>query len=334
MPELRQLRDLTGQVRPPELDQLAVLADRRSRRTAGAVAAGVATSLVLATVITAGALREHDRSTGPVGPHPDPSPTATFPVLSAEQIRNHPDAVRSSDGDFPATASDVAARVWSVCLGECTRATEHLPGELQSALEVSRDGFEHSALYALDQTGNISHVVDDWYFVAAHSGPVLVDSRGHRRAVRSGGAVPVAAVAGPLVYSTDGLAYLDLEARTLHVVQREGDASWDWFGAADSWFWGCLALVEETTFTRQAAVWRRPDGTFGVKVLPIGNSSGGSGMLRAGTPGTMAVVEHFARPRLAHINTDYGETWQVRQVPGEVDSGGRLPPDWRTWPPG
>jgi hypothetical protein len=121
----------------------------------------------------------------------------------------------------------------------------------------------------------------------------------------------------------------------VHPIEDDsGLLGWDWQGAADTWYWGTAAVVEDTTVTRQAAVWRRPDGTFAAKVLPIGDSRGGSGMLRAATPGTMAVVEHFANPRLAHISTDYGATWQVREVPVGVPSGGRLPADWRTWPPG
>jgi hypothetical protein len=261
----------------------------------------------------------------------DPSPTVTFPALSAEQIRRHPDATFSSDDDFPATASGVVTRIWSVCLGECTRATEHIPGELQTALEVSRDDFATGALYALHRTGNISHAVDDWYLINAHDGPALVDSRGHRRLVRSGASVPVTDIVGPPVYS-GGLAYIDMQAEKLHVIEGEGD--WDWQGAADTWFWGTVWLVEGTTVTRQAAVWRRPEGTFAVKVLPIGDSRGSSGMLRAGTPGTMAVVEHFAQPRRAHISTDYGTTWQIREVPAGVESGGTLPADWPTWSPG
>jgi hypothetical protein len=83
---------------------------------------------------------------------------------------------------------------------------------------------------------------------------------------------------------------------------------------------------------RVAASWRRPDGTFGAALLPIGPSEGGPGMLRAGVPGTMAVVEHFSQPRVAHISTDYGATWQTRLVPDDVDSGGTLPADWSTWP--
>jgi hypothetical protein len=116
----------------------------------------------------------------------------------------------------------------------------------------------------------------------------------------------------------------------LHVIEG-GD--WQWQGASDTWFWGTAALyAEDTTVTRQAAVWRRPDGTFAAKLLPIGDSEGGPGMLTAETPGTLAVVEHFAEPRLAHISTDYGATWQVREVPAGVDSGGSLPADWTTWP--
>ena len=123
-----------------------------------------------------------------------------------------------------------------------------------------------------------------------------------------------------------------MQAKTLHAI--EGVGNWDWQGAADSWFWGKAWLVKGTTVTRQAALWRRPDGTFAVNVLPIGDSRGSSGMLRAGKPGTMAVVEHFAEPRRAHISTDYGATWQILTVPVGVASGGSLPADWPTWPTG
>lgn len=334
MPELRQLHGLTSQVRTPELNRLADLADRRRRRAAAGVATGVAASVILAAVIAAGVVRERDTASDPVGPGPDPSPTVTFRALSAEQIRQHPDATVSSDDDFPATASAVTARIWSVCLDDCTRATEWIPGELQTALEVSHDDFATGALYALDRTDWISHAVDDWYLIEPFDGPMLVDSRGHRHRLQFGASVPITDIAGPLVYSRQGLAYLDMQDKMLHPIEREGEGYWDWGGAADTWFWGTASLVEDTTVTRQAAVWRRPDGTFAAKVLPIGDSRGGSGMLRAGTPGTMAVVEHFTYPRRAHISTDYGATWQIREVPAEVDSGGSFPADWRTWPRG
>ncbi len=335
MPELRQLQELTGQVRTPELNRLAALADRRRRRAAAGIATGVAASVLIAAVTVAGVVGERG-TTEPVepGPDPTPTPTVTFPELTAEQIRGHPDAASDSGGDLPATASGVAARIWSVCLDECTRATEHLPGELQTALEVSHDDFATGAVYALDGSENISHAVDDWYLVASSDGPTLVDSRGHRRELQFGANVEIADVAGPLVYSSGGLAYIDMQARELHVIEG-GEGDWDWGGAADTWFWGTAMLVAENgTVTRQAALWRRPDDTFAVKVLPIGESEGGPGMLRARTPGTMAVVEHWAEPRRAHISTDYGATWQVREVPAGVDSGGSLPADWTTWPLG
>lgn len=336
MPELRQLHDLTIQVRTPELARLADLAGRRRRRRTVGLATGLAASVIITAVIATGVVPARDTTSEPVGPGPGPSPTATFPALSAEQIRRHPDATVSSDADFPATASAVAARIWSVCLDDCTRATEHLPGEQQTALEVSTDGFATGALYALGRTDWISHAVDDWYLIEPFDGPMLVDSRGHRHPLQFGDSVPITDIAGPLVYSRRGLAYLDTASKELHAIEGdvEGKGSWDWQGAADTWYWGTAAFVADTTVTRQAAVWRRPDGTFAAKVLPIGDSRGGSGMLRAGTPGTMAVVEHFAYPRLAHISTDYGVTWQIRRVPADVDSGGSLPAAWPTWPPG
>jgi len=343
-------------VEPPALDVHALVSvgeKRLRRRRFGAVAGSVlAVTLAVGAPAVVWDLRDEpasvekprprdraaDRGSPTLGrsdaasPGPDPSPIVTYPALSAEQIRQHPDATLSSDDDFPSTASGVAARIWSVCLGECTRATEPQQGERQTALEVSRDDFATGALYVLDRSGNVSHAVDDWYFIGVHDGPILVDSRGHRRLLQSGASVPVTDIAGPLVYSSGGVAYIDISAKKLHVIDGEGD--WDWQGAADTWFWGTVWLVEDTTVTRQAAVWRRPDGTFAAKVLPIGDSGGSSGMLRAGTPGTMAVVEHFAEPRRAHISTDYGATWQIREVPAGVDSGGALPADWTTWPPG
>ncbi len=331
MPELRQLHELTGQVRAPSLSSLTAVTERRSRRAAAGLATGVAASVVLAATVGAAVMGERDSTSGPVGP--GPSPAVTFPVLSPQQIRDHPDAKSSGEGDFRATASGATARIWSVCLDECTRASAHLPGELQTVLEVSSDDFATGSLYALDQSENISHAVDDWYLLDASDGPTLVDTQGRRRVLRYGAAVSIAEVAGPLVYSRQGLASLDRRAGVLHSLERRS-GDWDWQGASDTWFWGTAWLVEDTTVTRQAALWQESDGTFAVKVLPIGDSDGSSGMLRARTPGTIAVVEHFASPRLAHISTDYGVTWQVRQVPADVESGGNLPEDWSTWPPG
>jgi hypothetical protein len=322
-----------------EVHERIGLARKRRRRSALGAVATAATVLVVAAVVTGVADQRADEPP-PVAPSPSVSEstpdqaTRSFPVLSPEEIRGHPDAEVSSGGDFPATASAVAARIWSVCLDDCSRATEHLAGEQQTALEVSHDDFATGALYRLDSSENISHAIDDWYLVDARGGAKLVDSRGHRRPLEPSTSVPITDIAGPLVYSRSGLAYVDMQGRQLHVIGGQGEAAnWEWGGAGDTWFWGAAAFfAEDTTVTRQAAVWRNPDGTFAAKVLPIGDSDGGPGMLAARTPGTMAVVEHFAHPRVAHISTDYGRTWQAREVPSAVDSGGRLPSDWTSWP--
>lgn len=327
MPDLRQLHELTSQIRTPELSRLADIAAHRRRRAGAALVAGFAAGLVIVLVIASGLLSERDTTSEPVGP--GPSPTPSFPVLSAEQIRHHPEATTSSDDDFPATASTVAARIWSVCLGECTRATEPVAGELQTALEVSDDDFATGALYELDRSDWISHAVDDWYLIEQFDGPALVDSEGHRRSLRFGSSVSLAGTAGPLVYSRRGLAYVDMAAGALHPLRGRG--SWDWQGAGDTWFWGTATLGRDVRFTRHAAVWRRPDGRFAAFVLPIGESNSTTGMLTAATPGTIAVVEHWSHPPRAHISTDYGRTWQVREVPPGVDFGGDLPTDWRSW---
>lgn len=61
-------------------------------------------------------------------------------------------------------------------------------------------------------------------------------------------------------------------------------------------------------------------------------------MLRAGRPGTMAVVDPRP-PSVLHVSTDYGATWQVRGIPPDLrrHSSGALaeqtsPEDWETWP--
>ena len=346
MPDLSQLHELTGQVRPPALTDLVDLADGRRRRAAAGVAGGVAASLLVVAVVANGVAGDRGAAPVPVGPAPSPTSTVTTPApdpspsyaaLGAQAIRQHPSAKLDADSLIPTTAAaaGVVARVWTACLSDCSRATEYVPGEVQKALEVSHDGFATSSLYDLDAASNVSHAVDDWFFTEDFHGPKLVNSRGQRRALENGPPVPVTEVSGPVVHSLLGVATVNLAARTVHPLEHEGnDATWDWGGAGDTWFWGTLVLVDNGPISRHAAVWRNPDGSFAVKVLPIPMSEGGPGMLPSGRRGTVAVVEHYAQPRLAHISTDYGVTWQVRRVPDGVDSGGRLPADWATWPRG
>lgn len=328
MPDLTALHELAEQVRPPEPERLVALGERRRRRTAVGVASGVAASLTLALVVSAHTERLRDSSPDPID-SPSPTPAASFPWLGAPAIRQHPDAEASGTGDYPSTASEAVARVWTVCLGECSRESERVRGERQSALEVSSDTSETGALYLLDMSESISHAVDDWYLVHGKGGgPALVDSSGQRRPLEVGRLTTVEEIAGPPVHTRWGLGYVDLQWGTLHIIRERG---WDWQGADDTWFWGTLWRAPETTVQRHAVVWRNPDGSFGSKVLPIGPGSGSTGMLGAGSPGTMAVVEHFAQPRVAHISTDFGATWQVRILPDDVASYGDLPSDWTSW---
>jgi hypothetical protein len=292
--------------------------------------------VAIAVVAATGAIGR-DTTSEPVGPGPspvpNPSPTRTFPALTAEEIRDHPDATTDGVGDYPATASDAAARMWTVCLDDCSRRTEHLPGESQSAFEISRDGFRTGAVHLAPTGEGGQHVVDDWFLVNTGDGVVMVDSRGRRRPMELGGPVGIEEIDGPVAHSSLGVGYIDMKVDLVHPIRGAG--YWEWGGADDTWYWGVASMTDDQgKFVRQAAVWRNPDGTWESRVLPIPVSDGGSGLLRAGVPGTMAVVEHFRQPRLAHVSDDYGATWQVRRVPDDVESGGRLPVEWETWPRG
>ncbi|WP_107771637.1 hypothetical protein [Nocardioides sediminis] len=349
MPDVTELLDYTAQVRRPSLDELERVAVRRRRRVATAatsavVAAGLAIVLATAPLGTRGA------SPAPVAPEPSltrslppdpriPTPpppdrtTGPFPTLTPEEIRSHPDA-EAPRNSIPVTAAPgVAARVWSVCLADCSRDTLHQEGELQEALEVSSDNFRTGALHPIGATGaNISHVIGDWFVTDGFAGATLVGSGGESRTLERGEPVVVTEIAGPLVYGVQGVAYVDLEARVLHPIESPDGSLWDWWGASDSWFWGSVSLADETgRWTRHGLTWRNPDGSFGVRMLPIGGGRSGFQMPRTGVPGTMAAID-FGWPRMMHISTDYGATWEVRETPLDTLSGSRLPPDWRSWP--
>ena len=349
MPDLNQLHELAAQVRTPDLAELADVADGRRRRAVAALGGAAAATVVVVALVTASVSGQRGAAPLPVGPPkgsstptstittPLPDPSASYPALSAEAIRQHPTAKLDADALIATTAvpAGVAARVWTACMSDCNRATEYVPGEVQKALEVTRDDFATSSLIEIDAAGDVSHVVDDWFFTEGFHGPELVNSRGQRRPLEYRAPVPVTGISGPLVYGPYGVSSVDLVARTIQQVEHAGpDQTWEWGGAGDTWFWGTVVLVDNGPVATHAALWRKPDGSFAVKVLPIPESEGGPGMLVTKRPGTMAVVEHYASPRLAHISTDYGATWQVRKVPSGVESGGNLPADWTTWPKG
>lgn len=346
MPDLTPLRDLTPLVRPRELDELRAVVRRRRRTTALVTVATAGTAL--AVVVAGATLGPRAAAPAPVAPEPtttstpsrEPESTRTppedtvrgpFPTLTPREVRSHPDAVVERGNDIPVTAAPgVAARLWTVCLADCSRDTTYQEGEMQRALEVTSDDFRTSALFAyVPPEPNISHVVDDLFALSSVEDAALVGAQGEARSLIDGSSVPVSEIAGPLVYATSGVAYVDLETAELHPL--EGKGYWDWWGAGDTWFWGSVYLVEDDGgVVEQGLTWRNPDGSYGVHVLPFPETEWSTQTLRSDRPGTMGAIEP-GRSRLLHVSTDYGRTWDVRVLPDRWSSGTDVPDDWRTW---
>ncbi len=346
MPDLDSLHELTVRVRPRDLDELRTVVRRRRRTTA---LLSVATAGTALAVVVAGATLGPRATPAPVAPEPTrtstpsrvPESTRTppedtvrgpFPTLTPQEVRSHPDAVMERSNDIPVTAAPgVAARLWTVCLADCSRDTTYQEGEMQRALEVTSDDFETSALFPyVPPEPNISHAVDDWFALSSVEEATLVNAAGEARPLTDGASVPVSEVAGPLVYAATGLAYVDLEAAELHPLQ--GGGYWDWWGAGDTWFWGAVYLTDEQGDVREQGVtWRNADGSFGVRMLPIEFEEYSTQVLRSRTPGTMSAIDPSGQRRLLHVSTDYGETWDVRVMPESWGTGTSLPDDWRTW---
>jgi hypothetical protein len=347
MPDLTALRDLTSMVRPRDLEELRAVVRRRRRTTALATVASAGAALAL--VVAGASIGPRTASPAPVAPEPtatsspsrDPRPTQTvpredtvrgpFPTLTPEEVRSHPQAVMERSNDFPVTAAPgVAARMWTVCLADCSRDTTYQEGEVQRALEVTRDDFRSSALLPnVPPEPNISHVVGDLFALSSVEDAALVDARGEARSLTVGAGVPVSGIAGPLVYASSGLAYVDVEAAELHEV--EGSGYWDWWGAGDTWYWGNVFMTNEAgDVVRQGLTWRNPDGSHGVRMLPIGVTDWSTQMLESGVPGTMGAIEP-GPARLLHVSTDYGATWEVRVLPERWGTDTYVPDDWRSW---
>jgi hypothetical protein len=340
--DISDLLDHAAAVRPPGLERLEAVATRRRRRATLAVAGGVAAAVV-ATLLALQPLAPRDAAPAPIAPSPTPSeprrpdPTTStpppdsiqgpFPALTPAEVRNHPDAVAERQDDIPVTAAPgVAARLWTVCLADCSRATTHQVGEMQRALEVTRDDYRSSALYPYaPPEPNVSHVVDDTFLV----GDQLVDGGGERRSVATGEPLPVTEIDGPLVYASSGVAWLDLDALRLHAIA--GGGYWDWGGAGDTWHWGNVYVTDEAgDVVRQGLTWRNDDGSYGVRMLPVGVTDWSTQMLRSGVPGTMGAIEP-GPVRLLHVSTDYGATWEVRVLPERWGTDTYVPDDWRSW---
>jgi len=352
MRDLTPLRDLTSQVLPPPLEDLDRVATQRQRRRTGALAFAAAVVVVVVSVAGA-ALGSREAAPLPVVPPPtsvslsptettapaeDPFEGADVGQLSPDEIRNHPDAKRSpaqEGGSQP--PKGIAARIWSVCLIErCDPAqVENTTSQLVRALEMTGDGYLTSSLFPLPRGASVQYVIDDQFLVEFYggdaSGRVLLDASGAARSLSIGAATPVTAISGPPTWTGTGAGvnWIDLASSTLHPV--EGNGRWEIEPAQEDWYWGVIYFAghDELTLSKQGVIWRNADGTFGVRLFDMVFGGHSTQMLRAGNPGTMAVVDQ-GPPRLLHISTDYGVTWETRVLPRDLRGGdGRLPTDWR-----
>lgn len=374
MSDLTPLRELTTGVLPPPLEDLDRVLTRRQRRRAGALAACAAALVVAVTITGTTLFANDSSpdliAPDPTSASPSPTESPTdppsnpgdlFPPLTAEEIKAHPDATRERGSGSDGAPAGTATRIWSVCLAKaCDGAyVENRRGEQQRALEVTNDGFATSALYKLTPASEVrGYIDDDWYLVTgldarfvdgdlvAAGTPVgldLVNARGDRRAITLGPSVPVTAIAGrPVFDGTSGLGFVDLDSATYHSVKANGGI-WEWQSADDfgqgltpePWLWGPIWFgTHELELTRQGVLWRNPDGTFGVRFFDMVFAGHTTQALRAGVPGTMAVVDQ-GPPRIIHVSTDYGATWAAKLHPGDLRTGpgaSQLPEDWESLP--
>lgn len=348
-------------IEPPNFAAIERRAVQRRWTRASLVAGAAAVAVAIVTVGTSLVGGTGDRAPAPA-PEPtisessSPSPPsrtpdqvkARFAALSPEEIRNHPDAklLRGIDDRIEVTAAPgVGARIWSVCLDICAPGDDHtwVDGTLQLALELTRDGFATSTLHEFSKLSSVSHVIDDTFVVTGQvtaggePGYALLDVSGSRQALTEGATLPVTDIAGPLVFTGQPYAWVDLETLELHAIEGAG-GTWETDGAADVWPWRNIYFVTNSGKLRQHGLtWRNPDGTFDVRMLPIEYDRSSVQLLEAGTPGTMAAVDPNP-PGLVHVSTDYGATWQVRIIPPDVErnqSGwleeSTLPDDWQSW---
>ena len=135
MPEVDDLRELTGQFQRPAFDDLVAVSRTRRRRTGLAAALAVSSAVAAVAVVTA-ALPDGQRAVEPANPSPTGTPSpSTSTEWTPERFRDE----GSAEVLIPATESGLTATQYLACSGTCS-------GELSNrALEVSQDG--QSALF-------------------------------------------------------------------------------------------------------------------------------------------------------------------------------------------
>ncbi|CAN7287049.1 hypothetical protein [Knoellia sp. LjRoot47] len=111
-----------------------------------------------------------------------------------------------------------------------------------------------------------------------------------------------------------------------------------WGQAGSNGPWG-VAAVADCTVVRLDAVWIEPSGRKQRHRID-GSGSSATGVVANGLDGAIAIysVGVDAAGRLAaqlHISTDWGRTWQQREVPSSAEPdvrAGQLSAQWERWP--
>ena len=347
MPDLASLHELTPRVRPRDLDELRAVVRRRRRTTAlvSVATAGTALAVVVAGAI-ARAARRARRPSPPTDATSTPSraPESTrtppedtvrgpFPTLTPQEVRSHPDAVMERSNDIPVTAAPgVAARMWTVCLADCSRDTTYQVGEMQRALEVTSDDFETSALFpyaparAQHQPRGrrlVRPVLRRGGHPRQRSGRgTAADGRGQRARLRG--------------RRSSGLRLLRPGVRRPRGGRAAPAAGRRLLGLVGS---GRHLVLGQRLPDRRAG--RRPRA--GSHLAQPGRVLRGAGCSRSssrstpprcsgrGRPARWRAIDPSGQRRLLHVSTDYGETWDVRVMPESWGTGTSLPDDWRTW---
>lgn len=140
MPDIDQLRELTGQFRPPPYaDLVAVSRTRRRRLTA--VRGLVAAAAVLAVIVGVQSISGHENTAPPVGPSPSPSPSVTY---QSPGDQDHPAAVHDAGGSLVLVTVGETDRIGTATLWRKDTGGWQKVGSLEHAeplhLEHDSDG--------------------------------------------------------------------------------------------------------------------------------------------------------------------------------------------------
>jgi hypothetical protein len=336
MPELSSLRELSGEFRGPQFDELVAVSRQRRRRSALALATGAA-AIVVAVGIAGTALSGANRTHTPI-PQPSPSPTGT-PSTADGWAPERTVAEGEPVGFLGSGPSDVRAQLY--CIGDpiasgspCDRYHPYDPAEEQHwALEVAQG--EQSAVFEVlgtpvakdfdeqtilvqdgtqgatrlrllrtDGTEVLLREVDDLAAAIPGPGVVLIGDLGVYRSGMAGPNDP-----------PDRPYLVDVEGGTLQRLDVPAQIAW-WGPNVDEFLWGGSGC---------RVIWQQPDGTFDHHDiecrLPAQVSADvvweyWSGFDDWAGRGRMALLEHTAAgtPRAVHASLDYGDTWHRVEV--------------------